>query len=144
MFLQFNFGIVFFYIGLIQLLEYILWTTQNNMKMNYIFTKITMLINLYQPIFLALLLKMINNKIQIVNNILVCIYFITTSLYILLIWKNVDLTLEDKFSKFPTLYWKWVEQKPYTRIIGILYLITFLSLFYENFKFPLNISIQRR
>lgn len=136
------FGLFFIYIGLIQLLEYILWINQNNLKYNYIFTKITMIINLYQPIFLALLLFTINNqKIKTMSAILSIIYFVITTLYVIFIWNKVDFTLQDNNSKFPSLYWKWVEQKPYIKIIAILYLATFISIFFEHFIFPLNILL---
>lgn len=120
-----------------QLYDYIFWKTSQT-STNYWVTKIAMITNNIQPIFLAILI-MIFGKTQLkpLSSILVILYVIATIFYSINAWKHIKYTVVTKQS-YPSLHWQWNGQYGFIPYYG-LYLLTMTALLYQHFERPINI-----
>lgn len=134
-------ALYFLYVGLMQLLDYILWLNQDisddrKARTNFITTKVAMIVNLTQPVILGALLH--NNGTLGDGSIkLLFAYIVVASIYMISTYPKLQYTLATPTSLGTSLDWKWNDQK-YNYIVGQLYFITTIVLFGYNFEHPLN------
>lgn len=151
-------ALFFLFVGLIQFFDIIFWENQNikdekQEKINYITTKIAMIANHLQPIVLAILIYLFTGKLGKSSQIIILIYTIFVVFFSILAYKKINYTLVDEISVRhtneikPSLNWTWRSKilnwpwrsKINTNLFYVFFLISYIVLFYENFKYPLNI-----
>ena len=141
-------ALFFLFVGLMQFFDIIFWENQNikdekQEKINYITTKIAMMANHLQPIVLALLIYLFTGKLGKSSQIIIIIYTIFITYFTILTYKKINYTVVKEISVRytneikPSLYWQWGNKINISFII--FFLISGFILFYENFKYPLNI-----
>lgn len=141
-------ALFFLYIGLMQFFDIIFWENQNikdekQEKINYITTKIAMIVNFLQPIVLAILIYLFTGKLGKLSQIVIIIFTIFITYFTILTYKKINYTVVNEISvKYtnemkPYLNWPWLSKINVSFII--FFLINYFILFYENFKYPLNI-----
>jgi hypothetical protein len=132
-------SIFFMFVFLMQLYDFIFWSNQKKNNINFFFTKLAMITNYSQPILLGLLL-FLNKRFErkYYNNILFIfiLYIISTIVYIIYSWNNINYTLVSKKS-YPSLYWQWTYLK-YKEIYFTFYMFMTILLSYFGFPKPLN------
>ena len=141
-------ALFFVFVGLMQLFDWIFWehqnmSSENEKRVNFIFTKISMIANHLQPIILAMILYLFNGKL---HNLSICIVI----LYILVVVPyttnlSIDYTLvknvETNKNKTKTsLYWQW-NSAHNSYLVYATFLITLSVLSFENFNYPMNIIL---
>lgn len=140
-------ALFFAFVGLMQLFDWIFWEHQgeneNDKRINFIFTKIAMIANHIQPIFLAIILYIYNGKLPILSICIVILYIIVVVPYTKSL--NIDYTLvknvKTKNNKTKTsLYWQW-NSAHNSYLVYSTFLITLSVLSFENFNYPMNIIL---
>ena len=140
-------ALFFAFVGLMQLFDWIFWEHQgdseNDKRINFIFTKIAMVVNHLQPIVLALILYIYNGKLPILSIYTVILYIIVVVPYTINL--NIDYTLvkniKTKKNKTKTsLYWQW-NSAHNSYLVYAIFLITLSVLSFENFNYPMNIIL---
>lgn len=146
-------GLSFGYLGLMQLLDMIFWSTQNiknksQKKINYVTTKIAMFVNHLQPIVLAYLIYYFQGKLELVSLIILIFYILVISLYTYYAYYKITYTLVQTVGvdwlnkeKRPILKWEWTDQQPYSYFVYIIFLLTTIILSYENLPKLFNIIV---
>ena len=130
-------ALLFFYIGLMQLYDWIFWLNQDKNNTNFFFTKLAMITNYFQPIILALIIYIYKKKLKTYSIYILIVYCILSLSYIIYNFNKINYTLVTDVSK-PSLYWEW-NYKKYYEIIYIAHIITLLLLIILNVSFYLNI-----
>jgi hypothetical protein len=123
-------AIFFFYIILMQLVEYVLWNNLTCNLTNKITTFIAMILNATLPIILALLLLYnynLSNKSQLIA-------FTVAFALMMLIYKFQTNTLCTLKNKFNHLEWKWNNLFMY----WLVYIIYIIYLSYVVLSIPFN------
>lgn len=142
-------ALFFLFVGLMQFFDIIFWENQNikdekQEKINYITTKIAMMANHLQPIVLAILIYLFTGKLGKSSQIIILIYTIFVVFFTILMYKKINYTVVDEISVRytneikPSLNWSW-NNNGY--LFCVFFLISCIILFYENFKYPLNIFL---
>ena len=140
-------ALFFAFVGFMQLFDWIFWEHQsdseNDKRINFIFTKIAMVANHLQPIVLALILYIYNGKLPILSIYTVILYIIVVVPYTINL--NIDYTLvkniKTKKNKTKTsLYWQW-NSAHNSYLVYAIFLITLSVLSFENFNYPMNIIL---
>ena len=134
-------ALFYFGVGLIQLFDYIFWLNQKKNKINYIFTKIAMIVTYLQPLLLAFWCY-IYKDLDKFSYYISIIYLIIIIIKIISMYNYVDYTIVDK--KTNILHWKWTDEKSndnlYTfYLFIIIYLLYGNIIFNNNIEYPLNI-----
>jgi hypothetical protein len=138
-------SLFFAFVGLMQLFDWIFWEHQgeNGKRVNFIFTKIAMIVNHLQPIILAIVLYIFNGKLPNLSICIVILYTIVALHYTASL--NTDYTLvkpvKTKSGKVKTsLYWQWNSSRN-NYLVYTIFLITLSVLSFENFNYPTNIIL---
>jgi len=146
-------GLLFGYIGLMQLFDMIFWSTQNikdqsQKNINYVTTKIAMFVNNLQPIVFAYLIYYFQGKLGLISLISLIFYILVISIYTYYAYYKINYTLVKNAEidwlnkeKRPILKWEWIDQTPYSYFVYIIFLLTIIILSYENLKKPFNIIV---
>jgi hypothetical protein len=134
-----------------QLFDWIFWETQpfiktgskNNdaLQINFIFTKIAMIVNHLQPIVFALAIYYFNGKLGEYSRVLLMVYLVLGLMYSISVYNKIDYTkdkLEPGNSGKSTLYWQW-NSKNNNTIVYVLFVCLLSVLAYENLSYPVNI-----
>ena len=125
------------YVGLMQLYDYIFWTNLGETPVNYITTKVAMVINHLQPIVLALLITQINKtELDDLTKKVLYMYGICVFIYTVVHWHEVNYTVVTEKSH-PSLEWKWNNLSGGS-IVYFLYLLSIVMLLYHHFPSQLN------
>lgn len=143
------FALFFAFVGLMQLFDWIFWEHQdmssdNDKKINFIFTKIAMFANHLQPIVLAYLIYHYYGKLKDVSLVILILYIIFIIPYTINAYNQIDYTLQQKINVIdlkepkPSLYWQW-NSKYNSFIVYALFLIALSIFSLENFSYPMNI-----
>jgi hypothetical protein len=145
-------GLIFGYIGIMQLFDMIFWSTQNitnesQRRINYITTKIAMFVNHSQPLVFAYIKYYFLGKLGILSLSMLLIYTLVMSIYTYYAYNKVNYTLVQQgyiktFNNVdtqirPYLNWEWNHQ-PYAIFVYIIFLLTVIILSYENLPNPFN------
>jgi hypothetical protein len=142
-------ALFFFFVGLMQYFDLIFWVAtcrrgelceheKEKNETNFIFTKLAMIINHLQPIFLAFLIYFYKGNLGRYSKKILILYTIVISIYSIYIFNKIDYTLPKKTSDGKTyLFWQWTDQK-YKEIVYFIFLLTLFALVYENFPKNLN------
>jgi len=145
-------GLIFGYIGIMQLFDMIFWSTQNitdpyQGRINYITTKIAMFVNHSQPLVFAYIKYYFLGKLGMLSLSFLLIYILVMSIYTYYAYYKINYTLvqQGNIKTFnnvdtqirPFLNWEWNYQ-PYTIYVYIVYLLTIMILAYENLPNPFN------
>ena len=141
-------GLIFGYIGIMQLFDMIFWSTQNikdiyKANVNYIATKIAMFVNHSLPIVLAYLIYYFQGKLGLVSLIILIFYILVISMYTYYAYYKISYTLVNNNSVSQSrygLHWSW-NYEPYYKQVYIIYLLTIIILSYENLPNPFNIIL---
>lgn len=141
-------GLIFGYIGIMQLFDMIFWSTQNikdpyTAKVNYIATKIAMLVNHSLPLVVAYILYSFIGKLGIISLLILTIYILVISMYTYYAYYKISYTLVKNNSVSHSIYglhWSWNYQ-PYYEPVYIIYLLALIILSYENLPNPFNIIL---
>lgn len=144
-------ALFFAFVGLMQLFDWIFWRNQDmtnttQRRTNFAVTKVAMMANHLQPIVLAGLIMYYFKHLGILSTIILYMYTVVIIVYTASIYNKIDFTLEDKvprvFDKYErtSLYWKW-NFKTHSGIVYAMFLLCLSILSYENFTFPLNITL---
>jgi hypothetical protein len=149
------FALIFGYVGIMQLFDMIFWSTQNikdpyNAKLNYITTKIAMLVNHSQPLVFAYIIYSFIGKLGILTLLILTIYSFVMLIYTYFAYHKINYTLvSNKYIKSHNytvtpsrygLHWTWNYQ-PYYKEVYTIYLLTLIILSYENLSNPYNIIL---
>jgi hypothetical protein len=143
-------AIFFGFVGLMQLFDWIFWetqrgfrppTTETALQINFIFTKIAMIVNHLQPIVFALAIYYFNGKLGEYSRVLLLVYSIVALMYSISIYNKIDYTKEKlEPSGKSTLYWQW-NSKNNNTIVYLLFVCLLGLLAYENISYPVNIIV---
>ena len=139
-------AIFFGFVGLMQLFDWIFWETEAKetkeaLQINFIFTKIAMIVNHLQPIVFALAIYYFNGKLGEYSRVLLLVYLVLGLMYTISIFNNIDYTKEKLESGGKsTLYWQW-NSKDNNSIVYLLFVCLLGLLAYENLSYPVNIII---
>ena len=148
-------GLIFGYIGIMQLFDMIFWSTQNikdtyKANVNYIATKIAMFVNHSLPLVVAYILYSFIGKLGIISLLILTIYILVISMYTYYAYYKISYTLvNNKYIKSnnnsvsPSIYglhWSW-NYEPYYEPVYIIYLLALIILSYENLPNPFNIIL---
>ena len=148
-------GLIFGYIGIMQLFDMIFWSTQNikdpyTARVNYIATKMAMFINHSLPLVVAYILYSFIGKLGNLSLLIITIYILVMSIYTYYAYYKISYTLvNNKYIKSNNpnvtlsryyLDWSWNSQ-PYYIPVYIIYLLALIILFYENLPNPFNIIL---
>lgn len=153
-------ALFFGFVGIMQLLDIIFWTNQNineseQARINYITTKIAMIINHLQPIILAYLIYKYKHSLGKYSQKIIVIYTIAIIIYSIDSYNKIKYTLQEKVDVkninkllYPnsndnirsSLKWEWNLQNN-NFLIYTIFLITLVILSYENFNYPFNIIL---
>jgi len=141
-------GLIFGYIGIMQLFDMIFWSTQNikntyKANINYIATKIAMLVNHSLPLVVAYILYSFIGKLGIISLLILTIYILVISMYTYYAYYKISYTLVKNNSVSQSIYglhWSWNYQ-PYYEPVYIIYLLALIILSYENLPNPFNIIL---
>lgn len=126
-------AIFFFYIILIQLIEFILWNNLTCNTINKITTFIAIILNSTHPIILAMLL-LYNYKLPNKTNIIIIMILYSIMMLIYNLQTKTLCTLKNKFNH---LEWKWNNLFMYWVVYGIY----FLYVSYLILSMPFNWNI---
>jgi hypothetical protein len=154
-------ALFFAFVGIMQFLDIIFWNNQNiqdprQAQVNWITTKVAMVVNHLQPIILAYLIYIYKGSLGKLSNIILPIYIIAISIYSFNSYNKIKYTLqedvsirdvndllfvnpEDDYTR-TSLKWDWNIQR-HSLIVYIIFLSTLLILAYENFSYPFNIVL---
>jgi hypothetical protein len=117
------------FIGLMQLFDYMFWINPSPTKMNYIITKIAMIVNLLQPIIMVLLIYNYKNYVKDLTLLIVALYTVFAIIYINNSWSKVMYTKENV--KGEGLVWEWHNQKG-SVFLFYLFILSLAIASYEN------------
>src|SRR6056300_660702 len=117
------------FIGLMQLFDYMFWINPSPTKMNYIITKIAMIVNLLQPIIMVLLIYNYKNYVKDLTLLIVALYTVFAIVYINNSWSKVMYTKEHV--KGEGLIWEWHTQKGHI-FLFYLFILSLAIASYEN------------
>lgn len=131
-------ALFFLFVSLMQVYDWIFWlnpfTNQENLNINFIFTKIAMISNHLQPIILALVVSLYT-KLNYFTKLTVFIYTIVALFYSIYAYNKITYTVvTDKSS--PALEWEW-NNLPGAFYFYALFLFTFCVVSF-NLPFPFN------
>ena len=129
------------FIVLMQLIDIIFWTHQNinHRHINGIMTKVAAIVNVSQPIVLALVIFCINMKtIQPIAIVFTMLYILYTFINLYIYWDRIDYTLVIPSSKI--LYWKW-NDLPGSFVFLMLYLACTYTLILTSFHIDIAIIL---
>ena len=132
-------GAFYFFVGLMQLYDYVFWTYPGTNRINGAVTKLAMVSNHLQPIVLALLVHAYVRRLTLLSLVVVWTYVAVASVYTLAHWSDVHYTNVHPKS-YPSLYWEW-NDKPGAQLLYALFVATLVVLFGLNFKAPLNVVL---
>lgn len=131
-------GLFMSYIGCMQMIDLIFWRNQEQNNINFVMTKIGMIVNLCQPLVLFLLVYAYFKKVKQLTLIISGIYGVVVCLYAVYMWNKVDYTLaRTKYG--PELHWQWVNNR-YMFLLFPVYIATVLITLWQHFKHPFNIA----
>jgi hypothetical protein len=148
-------AIFFGFVGLMQLFDWIFWETQPFIKglpktgsvdialqINFILTKIAMIVNHLQPIVFALAIYYFNGNIGEYSKVLLLVYSIVALMYSISVYNEIDYTKEklEPNSGKSTLYWQW-NSKNNNSLVYLLFVCILGLLAYENLSYPVNVII---
>ena len=148
-------GLIFGYIGIMQLFDMIFWSTQNikdpyTAKVNYIATKMAMFFNHSLPLVVAYILYSFIGKLGNLSLLIITIYILLISIYTYYAYYKISYTLisntyikSNNTSITPSrygLHWSWNYQPYYIPVYSI-YLLALIILSYENLPNPFNIIL---
>jgi len=146
-------ALFFAFVGIMQLFDIIFWRNQNiqhpyEAYINYTTTKIAMFFNHFQPIILAYLIYTFKNTLGHTSKNILPIYSIIILFYTIYTYNNIKYTLIEQIDtrntitteRVPTLKWEWNIQQN-SLFVYLVFLLTLVILFYENFTYPFNIIL---
>lgn len=148
-------GLTFGYIGLMQLFDMIFWSTQamndqSQKTINFITTKIAMVVNHLQPIVIAYIIYFFTGKLGIVSKLSLLLYTFVMSIYTYYAYYNIHYTLVQDVKNVKgqknkhneetrqILKWEWTNQ-PYSLVVYFIFFLTLLIVFYDNLPSPFNL-----
>ena len=99
-----------------------------------------MIINHIQPIFLAYIIYIYKSKLNTFSKNIIILYSIIILLYTTNSYNNIKYTIVENVGDKNSLKWDWNYQE-YNHVVYTLFLLSFIILSYENFRFPLNIIL---
>lgn len=131
------------FVGTMQFHDYILWTNldisdPHQKQINRLFTKIAMITNHLQPVVLGLLIILFLGKLKYTSLVILILYIIVSSIYSIYAYNKIDTTGIKEKENLSSLNWEWNDLEDNT-IMYSLFMITLVTLFLQNFKYPLNI-----
>lgn len=133
------FALFFGFVGLMQLFDWIFWENQIKNNINFISTKIAMLINHMQPLVLGFLIYYFNGSLSRNSWSILLIFSVVILYYTKNVYNKIDYTLVTERSN-PSLDWTWNSQKN-ADITYFIFLATFIILSLENLVYPMNIFL---
>lgn len=132
-----------FFVSQMQLFDFLFWTNKKCNQTNKYVTKIAIIFNHLQPIFLYLLLKICNYNTNLTCDIIFYIFVILIFYYTIKNWPNKDCVKEDnvccslplnKIDNKTIISWEWNNQK----YAGIIYVIFLVSLVMSSLQLKTN------
>lgn len=131
-------SLFFAYVGLMQLFDWIFWENQEKNNVNFIFTKIAMIVNHTQPLLLGGLILLFKGKIQDLGLLLLVMYTILSLIYTVSSFNDIDYTLVKLEDGKKSLYWQW-NFKYNNGYVYALFVLVLGILAYQNLNSPMNV-----
>lgn len=136
-------ALCFAFVGTMQLLDWILWTHQNikdknEALVNYVTTKVAMIVNHMIPIVCAFIIYFYKGKLGLYSQFILFIYIILIIMYSINVYYVISYTLTKEYS----LYWEWNYIYNLSSItVYTVFLFSLVILSYENIDYPTNIIL---
>ena len=102
-------ALYFFYLGWMQLFDYLLWVYPKPDPINAATTKLAMIISYLQPVVYLMIASIITNKMHMLSSIVVLIYTMYAIPYAVDIYDSVQFTSPKGTPPRQTLVWDWLQ-----------------------------------
>jgi hypothetical protein len=135
-------SIFLFFIGQMQLLDFLFWKNKECNKNNIHITRLAIIFNNLQPIVLFLLFKLFNYEHNKLSIIIIILYTILVTKYTIDIYPKDNCTINDNVccsipinvdKDTQVIDWQW-ERQPNNDIVYFLYILYFVIASF-NFKY---------